>query len=166
MSFAIPGKALEELAEQGWQPGDPVIQPEGEQPQLPIEDAATAAHPDADIPWFEEPTPAPGRALGGEAHARADDPGTSRAAASSVTDLGEKQRAVLMLFEKYGRMTDEQVAVAYGCAEDVPPQQPSGLRTRRAELVALGYLMDTDGRERLPTGRYGIVWGRTAVPVP
>ena len=85
--------------------------------------------------------------------ARAGDPGTSWEAAESVRDIRASQAEVLRLFIARGAMTDEQVAERYSGF-----QSPSGLRTRRAELVALGRLRDTGHRIVGRTGRRMIVW--------
>jgi hypothetical protein len=38
------------------------------------------------------------------------------------------------------------------------PQQESGIRSRRADLVKLGMIVDTGRKERLATGRLATVW--------
>lgn len=58
-------------------------------------------------------------------------------------------------------MTDEALIAAY--REDyrqgtVSKQSPSGLRTRRSELVKAGLLRDTGERRKGSTGRSMIVW--------
>lgn len=178
---AVPEVVKQEWREKhGWKDGDPppeVPDPDDEIPTLPLAEASA----DDDIPFppvedAVEATVAP-PPLGGRAHARATDPGTSHAAARSVGDLRETQAAVLALFDRLGPMTDEVAAAMYetaaqgGIAEmrdllPIPRQSPSGLRTRRDELVNLGYLMDTGDRQSLSTGRKGIVWGRTAQALP
>lgn len=70
-----------------------------------------------------------------QARARHTDPETSHEAARSVTKIRESQLAVLNIIIDWGPMTDEQIALR---AEQVGlTQSPSGLRTRRSELVAL-----------------------------
>lgn len=89
--------------------------------------------------------------------ARTDDPGTSHEAAATV-DLRERHRNVLdVILAVPDGMTDEQLWNAYR-AQDKPPQSPSGLRTRRSELVAHGYLVDSGERRRTRHGRRTIVW--------
>lgn len=113
--------------------------------------AATVRAPVRD----DEPERTPERA-----HARRSDPETSHAAAESIsTDrLRRSQEAVLAVFDELGgRASDSQVAVRYSG----PRQSPSGLRTRRRELVDLGYLRDSGERVMLPSGRRSIVWERT-----
>lgn len=93
------------------------------------------------------------------ARARTTDPDTSHAAAASITgvQLRESQLSVLRLFRLIGDMTDEQLLDAAG--RNSVRQSPSGLRTRRRELVDLGRLRDTGDRVLLNTGRRAIVWG-------
>lgn len=95
-----------------------------------------------------------------EAHARRTDPDTSHAAARSVTGIRPSQVAVLKVLRQRlaGRGTDEQIAEAYANCSGVPLQSPSGLRTRRHELVERGLLADSGDRIRLRTGRMAIVW--------
>ena len=95
-----------------------------------------------------------------QARARRTDPVTSHQAAESVKDLRGSQRAVLKLFHDmpagYG-MTDEDIAKHYP-TKGLLQQSPSGLRTRRKELVDAGYLEDSGERRRMTTGRKAIVW--------
>jgi len=95
----------------------------------------------------------PGNVSPLRAVARAGDPQTSWDAARSVRDIRASQSEVLRLFVARGAMTDEQVAERYSGF-----QSPSGLRTRRAELVALGRLRDTGHRIVGRSGRRMIVW--------
>ena len=97
--------------------------------------------------------------------ARRSDPGTSHAAAASVRELTVKQRAVRTVFRRYaslGGLTDEQLAAKYDYEvrmAGLPEQSASGLRTRRAELVRRGDLVDTGRKRTMSTGRQAIVWG-------
>lgn len=95
--------------------------------------------------------------LANDAYARRTDPWTSHAAARSITEdkLRESQLAVLYLLKRIGASTDEEIADAYS---GPPRQSPSGLRTRRKELVDAGYVCDTGDRKRLVSGRLSIVW--------
>jgi hypothetical protein len=95
--------------------------------------------------------------------ARATDPPTSHAAAASVNASGltDRQVAVLLLFREVGQMTDEEVEHHYG-EHGGPVQSDSGLRTRRHELVDLGYLAETPLRRPTVGGRQAIVWGITS----
>jgi hypothetical protein len=99
------------------------------------------------------------------AHARTSDPGTSHAAARSITPetMRASQRAVLRIFERQGAMTDEQLAKEYDHRFTwepslFPRQSPSGLRTRRKELTDAGLLRDSGIRRKLYSGRLAIVW--------
>lgn len=75
------------------------------------------------------------------AKARTKDPESSKEAARHATNkLRESQEAVLRLFRVMGEMSDEQLVDAYTARMGeypglYPPQTPSGLRTRRHELV-------------------------------
>lgn len=95
--------------------------------------------------------------------ARRDDPGTSWEAADSVTGIRESQRVVLATLRRGGPMTDEQLldqvtrALQNGYLEAYRIS-PSGCRTRRAELVALGLVRDTGKRDLTVSGRHTIVW--------
>lgn len=98
----------------------------------------------------------------GDAHARSTDPETSHAAASSVTrdTRSETQRALVRLLRRYGPMTDAEIAERYYIAtKHAPACSPSGLRTRRSELVRDGHVVDTGKRRTLTSGRKAIVWG-------
>ena len=88
--------------------------------------------------------------------ARRTDPGTSWAAAKSIpTDkLRVSQLAVLTTLRLGDSMTDQEIEENY----PGPSQSPSGLRTRRKELVDQGLVEDSGARRRLRSGRQGIVW--------
>lgn len=94
--------------------------------------------------------------------ARRSDPGTSHQAAASVRQLTAKQRAVRTVLRRYGSLTDEQIREKYDYEvrmAGLPVQSESGLRTRRAELVRRGDVVDTGDRRVMSTGRKAIVWG-------
>lgn len=88
------------------------------------------------------------------AHARATDPQTSHNAAESVHSLNERRAAVLDVLQRYGPMTDQEIANAY----EGPDQSPSGLRTRRKELVDMGLVRPAGFTRKLSTGRSANVW--------
>lgn len=93
--------------------------------------------------------------------ARNTDPSTSHEAAASVTNLTARRAAVLAFFAQRGAMTDVQLAALYEPAAFLglaPEQSPSGLRTRRSELVTSGRLRDSGGTAVLPSGRRAILW--------
>ena len=89
--------------------------------------------------------------------ARNSDPGTSHAAARSVSGTEHVRAAILSILGRYGNLTDEEIALIYG--NRAPEVSPSGLRTRRAELVARGLVVDTGKRAATVSGRKAIVWG-------
>lgn len=96
-------------------------------------------------------------------HARTTDPDTSHEAAASVTNLTGTQNTILYLFDKFGKLTDEQLQAHYRrmvSQGDAPAASESGVRSRRAELVARGILTDTGQRSKLESGRNAIVWTR------
>ena len=97
------------------------------------------------------PAPAP------QHRARATDPDTSHAAAMIPADvLRERHREVLAILVEHGKMFDP-VLILHARRRGVR-QSPSGLRTRRAELVGLGKVRDTGERVKLPSGKRAIVW--------
>lgn len=102
------------------------------------------------------------------AHARPTDPQTSQAAARSVRALRDSQNAVLKLLRELGPMDDVllieryQEAVLEGLR---PNQSPSGIRSRRAELVEAGEVRDSGRKVRTEGGRNAIVW-ELAVAIP
>jgi len=58
-------------------------------------------------------------------------------------------------------MTDEELFVCYNKAVAqrlAPLASPSGVRSRRAELVALGFVEDTGLKRKLVSGRNATVW--------
>lgn len=73
--------------------------------------------------------------------------------------LSGAQGVVLGLLRALGPVTDEELADAYVAVwalGDAPTLSPSGLRTRRAELVALGRVRATRERRERRT-----VWAAT-----
>jgi hypothetical protein len=94
------------------------------------------------------------------AHARNTDPHTSHLAAEAVGDTTPLQRRIMVLFDMaHDGLNDEQLIMnyknAYGTAF---PSTESSIRSRRSDLVAKGYIVDS-GRTR-PTlhGNKSIVW--------
>ncbi len=85
--------------------------------------------------------------------ARRSDPDTSWEAARSVTNLRKSQEEVYAVLAASDGLTDEQIGNWLHAS-----QSPSGLRTRRAELVARGLVVDSGKRRVGPTGRRMIVW--------
>lgn len=97
------------------------------------------------------------------AHARWSDPVTSHAAAKSLSEekLRESQEAVLGVFRLWHTPMDDPLMIERYRGSVTPWQSPSGLRTRRKELVDLGYLEDSGERFIMPSGRKSIVWRLT-----
>lgn len=96
-----------------------------------------------------------------KAVARNSDPITSHQAAASVKDINKTHERVLEVLERYGPATDEEIERYYfNLAQlfDWPSASPSGLRSRRAELVALGKVYDTGERGKTASGRATAIW--------
>lgn len=89
---------------------------------------------------------------------RSSDPDTSREAAEGLRNIRATHRFVLETLARMPR-TDEQIADQ--ARADEVRVSPSGLRTRRSELVEAGYVRATDIRLPLASGRLGIVWALT-----
>jgi hypothetical protein len=92
-------------------------------------------------------------------HARLTDPDTSHQAAESVDNLTETKKAIFYLL-KYP-MTDAMLIESYRMLVNIneaPTASESGIRSRRAELVDDGLVMDTGNRLKSPSGRNMIVW--------
>lgn len=89
--------------------------------------------------------------------ARRTDPATSHAAARSVANLRHSQQVILKLLALEGPKTDEELLYLWNdrIAERI---SPSGLRTRRSELVDLGLVRDSGERRPLESGRTAIAW--------
>ena len=95
------------------------------------------------------------------ANARANDPETSKQAAASVTNTAMVQRAILTIFSKQLGLCDSELTDIYYAWVDsglATNASPSGIRSRRAELVAQEYLADSGEREKLPSGRSSVIW--------
>jgi hypothetical protein len=98
------------------------------------------------------------------AQARSSDPATSHEAAASLDEqaLTMRRRAILYVLRTFGPHSDEGIALAYDYATEhgamLPAQSPSGLRTRRRELVDLGLVVDTGEKALTASGRHTIVW--------
>lgn len=94
--------------------------------------------------------------------ARRNDPETSKQAAASVTNLGRTRDAIIKILKDYGPRTDDQIWLIYSGLFDkgaqIPRVSPSGLRSRRAELLTLGFVVDSGKRARTPSNRWAAVW--------
>jgi hypothetical protein len=101
-----------------------------------------------------------------QARARRTDPSTSHAAAATIDDLPKRQREVLDVFHRWsGGMTDVQLLERYDAVVRLASkrrQSPSGVRSRRAELVAQGFVRDSGRKRKLPSGRMAVVWELTS----
>jgi len=91
------------------------------------------------------------------ARARRSDPATSFAAAESVSRIRESQQIILSLLRTFGPHYDEQLIELVTLHSPIP-MSPSGVRTRRAELVDKGLVRDSRQRARTASGRQTIVW--------
>lgn len=91
-----------------------------------------------------------------EPRARHSDPETSHEAAASVTGRTETQEQILYLLKVWGPMWDQEIIARYAIAW--ADFSPSGLRSRRSELVKRGLVEDSGMRETLPSGRKSIIW--------
>ena len=94
-------------------------------------------------------------------HARTSDPATSHEAAASVSGVIDKRAACRVALQLLGACTDEQLFAFYveqAGARRWPTQSPSGLRTRRAELVRDGEARDSGLRSFTASGRRSILW--------
>lgn len=91
------------------------------------------------------------------ARARNTDPFTSHEAAARLPSekIRLSQSAVWRFLRRHGPMTDSELVERYN--GDVL-QSPSGLRTRRKELVQKGLVVDSGKTVVLPSGRKSIVW--------
>lgn len=79
------------------------------------------------------------------AHARRGDPVTSHEAAAKITsaEIRESQLAVMRVFRRFGPMHDKLLVERYTFEQEpwgMPVQEESGIRTRRKELVDMGWL--------------------------
>jgi len=90
--------------------------------------------------------------------ARKTDPATSHDAAASVQDLNATRLHILRALNR--PRTDPEILEAYRNMKTSPLASESGVRSRRSELVTLGYVKDSGLRKTLPSGRQAIVWKR------
>lgn len=75
-----------------------------------------------------------------------------------MASLANTQRAIYTLLALDGPATDEELLYRWH-ERMAAPISPSGLRTRRSELVEMGYVKDTGCRRPLQSGRTATVWG-------
>lgn len=95
-----------------------------------------------------------------QARARRTDPETSHEAAASMTldKLSAQRSLVYDVIRSFGPMTDPAMILAVHARYGKHRESPSGLRTRRSELVRLGLVKDSGEREKLESGRMAILW--------
>lgn len=91
-------------------------------------------------------------------HARHTDPHTSHEAAAQVDNLTATKQAILKALNH--PRTDVDLISAYQSLYGAPRASESGIRSRRAELVAAGLVQDTGERIKLASGRRAIVWAK------
>jgi hypothetical protein len=93
-------------------------------------------------------------------HARTTDPLTSHEAASSVNNVETTKLAIKYLL-MVSPKTDLDLIEAYEIGAMMgkwPNASQSGIRTRRAELVAQGEVEATGEKVKLPSGRSANLW--------
>lgn len=90
------------------------------------------------------------------ARARASDPDTSHAAAASVDNMSKTRLAILDVLRTWGPTDDEMIRKLV--LTRIGRGTPSGIRTRRSELVALGLVRDSGKRAETVTGRQAVLW--------
>lgn len=95
------------------------------------------------------------------AAARWDDSATSWHAASTVRNINETRLRILALLSTHGVMTDERIAQVYAHHYPDEPVSPSGLRSRRAELVCEGKVRKQDNEGRTAALRPCSRWALT-----
>lgn len=96
------------------------------------------------------------------AYARLTDPQTSHEAAGSVRNVSETHAAIMKIYQTTGPLTDPELTIQYNklvLAGLAPRASESGIRSRRSELVDMDLVKDTGHKDKLPSGRYAIIWG-------
>lgn len=88
--------------------------------------------------------------------ARKTDPKTSHDAAESVNQVTRTQEYVLRALRR--PRNDSQLIEAYRSYKTAPRASESGIRSRRAELVDRGLVVDSGQRVKTESGRWSIVW--------
>lgn len=91
------------------------------------------------------------------AHARRNDPSTSKEAADSVRRIKESQQHILDVLKAWGPQTDEEIYARLMAAGRFKIS-PSGARTRRSELVADGRVKDSGAKAFTKSNRRTIIW--------
>jgi len=101
-----------------------------------------------------------------KAHARRTDPDTSHQAARSVTNLGRTRDLIREILKEHGPQTDENLITLYknkvlqnDLWKSYKMASDSGIRTRRKELVSLGFVRMIDKEGKTRSGNSSIRWG-------
>lgn len=89
---------------------------------------------------------------------RKGDPWTSQAAPSDKTTRDTIRKAVYRIFEKYGRLTDEELVNIYLSKDNFPKATAQGIRSRRAELVREGLIEEEGSLGVTVSGRRCLYW--------
>lgn len=88
---------------------------------------------------------------------RANAPATSHAAAKSVVTGQQRLQVLTLLRDAHpDGLTDEEMR-SEGASRGMF-MSPSGSRTRRSELVDMGFAQDSGSRRKSPFGRSAVVW--------
>jgi hypothetical protein len=90
-------------------------------------------------------------------NARITDPVTSHEAAATVRNLTATMEGIVTVLKHRGPQPDDMIARYYSLS-GFPYASPSGLRSRRAELVDLGIIEPSGEFAKTPSGRRTIVW--------
>lgn len=88
---------------------------------------------------------------------RTTDPQTSHDAEKSVSKLAQSYNNIIELFTDHGPMNDAQLIAAWRFRFGSKAAE-SGIRSRRAELVAAGRIEDSGEKIPMESGRMSIVW--------
>lgn len=105
--------------------------------------------------------------MGLRPRARTTDPEESHEAAASVSQPQILRERVLTLLREFGPLADHDIVGTYTMHAHQgrwPHASPSGIRSRRDELVKLGQVAQ-DGEGRTPSGRRCAMWGVVGEPM-
>lgn len=95
------------------------------------------------------------------AQARSTDPQTSHDAAASVNNISKVQKAIMSLLQA-SPMCDEKLIGQYRIWQQTDDRFPAvtdqSIRSRRAELVAMGIIEAAPYKEQMSTGNWANVW--------
>jgi hypothetical protein len=95
---------------------------------------------------------------------RKNAPATSVAAAKSVVTGKQRVQVLTILRDAYPNgLTDDEMRTE-GATRGMP-MSPSGSRTRRSELVDMGFVQDSGNRSASQFGRSAIVWEITSTGI-